>query len=53
MKGNYKLTVDQVRAIKVALREGKTQSALAREFKVTRANVNLIANNQTWQHVEV
>ena len=54
MPGLAKLTEAQVREIRRRLREGDdTQTAIARDYGVTRACINDIARRKTWVDVYV
>lgn len=46
-----KLTEEQVQAIRVRYRQGETQTALAREYKVAQQTISGIVTYATWQHV--
>lgn len=46
--GNVKLTEADVRAVRRALREGQSQSALARSLGVSPTTLSAIAHNKTW-----
>ena len=51
--GNAKLNEEKVRAIKIALAEGKSQSWLARQNKVSKQAISEIARGKNWPHVSV
>lgn len=46
-----KLTVDQVRAIRIAVDAGIAQRALARQYGVSRRAISFIVSRQNWGHV--
>lgn len=45
------LTESQVLDIRRRCSEGDTQTALAREFGVTQANISRIVRRETWKHI--
>lgn len=49
--GRYKLTIPQVQDIKRRLKQGETQIALSREFNVSSANINRIAQGQQGNNI--
>lgn len=49
--GTSKLTDNSVHAIKWLLNKGLSQSDLGRAFRVSHANISLIANGKVWKHV--
>jgi hypothetical protein len=50
-RGHSKLTEEQVRTIKIALGQGEAQSALARRFGISVAQMSRIAQGKRWAHV--
>ena len=46
-----KLTEDDVDEMRWLFRMGATRKALAAEYSVARANVDLIVTNKTWKHI--
>ncbi|MED4676797.1 GIY-YIG nuclease family protein [Bacillus nitratireducens] len=51
--GQAKLTGEDVRKIKAALTKGVSQLALAKKYGVRQTNINCIATNKNWTHIEV
>lgn len=49
--GSAKLTEENVADIKMRLRNGEQQRALAAEFGVTQGNICSISKGRTWKHV--
>ena len=49
--GCAKLDEDKVAAIKLALRQGESQSSVAARFAVAQSNVSLISRGLRWRHV--
>ena len=50
--GNTRLTVEEVRAIRLRYSQGETQTALGREYGVTQVMVSRIVRRKSWTHVE-
>lgn len=50
---NSKLTEDDVKEIKIMLKNKVTQQKIADKFNVSRSLIGNIKNNKIWQHVEV
>jgi hypothetical protein len=48
--GAHKLTAAEVHDIRRRHATGETQTALAKEYAVTQANVWLIVNRRKWKH---
>jgi predicted DNA-binding protein YlxM (UPF0122 family) len=46
-----KLTNEQVRKIRELYRQGFSTNVIARNFKVSKWNVEQIVNNKTWTHL--
>jgi len=44
-----KLTENEVLSIRAA--SGRTQDDLAKQFGVTRQNINIILNRKSWSHI--
>jgi hypothetical protein len=50
--GTSKLTTDDVREIRRLSSLGKTQTEIAKSFRICRANVSMIVSRHRWKHVE-
>ncbi|MGE3598815.1 MAG: HNH endonuclease [Dehalococcoidia bacterium] len=47
-----KLTADDVRAIREALKGGESQSSIATRHNVSQSNISFIALGKSWRHVQ-
>ena len=47
-----KLTESKVRRIRLRVSRGETQTAVAKDYGVTQANVSEIVRRRTWRHVK-
>lgn len=48
---NTRLTVEQVLEIRVQYAQGKSQTALGRQFGVNQPAIGKIVNRKTWAHI--
>lgn len=48
-----KLTEEQVREIKISLRQGAKHRALADAYRVTKPTISAIATGRNWKHVTI
>jgi group I intron endonuclease len=51
MAGNSILTSEKVLEIKLLLKDGKTQSGIAKLFGVSKTTIQNIASGRTWSHI--
>lgn len=50
---NAKLTEEDVKEIKIMLKNGVSRKDIMNKFNVSYKNLSKIANNKTWKHVEI
>lgn len=50
--GSCRLDAEKVRLIRAALKSGKPQSAIAKDFGISQSNVCMISTRRTWGHID-